>query len=99
PRATHSLSLHDALPICPPSAGRSASRPGSRLRLFLHRSQTACLIFRNQGVDELVQGLAAQDLLQLVEGEVDAVVGNPTLREIVGDRKSTRLNSSHVKIS
>src|SRR5438094_1248251 len=35
-------------------------------------------------VDHFVEGLAGQHLVELVEGQVDAVVGHPSLREIVG---------------
>ena len=35
-------------------------------------------------VDQLVERVARHDLVELVEGQVDAVVGHPALREVVG---------------
>src|ERR1700722_18631358 len=42
------------------------------------------LIFRHQRIDELVERLTFENLRQLVEGEIDAVVRHPPLRVIVG---------------
>src|SRR5690606_40789498 len=38
-------------------------------------------------------------ILVLDEGRLDAELAQGVLEQVVGDRKSTRLNSSHVKIS
>ena len=42
------------------------------------------LIVGDQGVDQLVERRAFQHLVELVQGEADAVVGDAPLREIVG---------------
>src|SRR5437773_6766819 len=48
--------------------------------------------------------IAGQHGVQIVDGEADAVIGDAVLGVVVGadllrDRKSTRLNSSHITIS
>src|SRR5262245_62683894 len=70
----YTLSLHDALPICPSSAGGA--------RRAAHR--------------------VVDDLLLAVDHPLDARVERPILGQCVDhalDRKSTRLNSSHLGIS
>src|SRR5215471_2419986 len=42
------------------------------------------LMLGHQRVDDLAQRLALDDLRQLVEREVDAVIAHPALREVVG---------------
>lgn len=42
------------------------------------------LVLGHQRVDQLVEGRTLQDLGQLVEGELDAVVGDAPLGEVVG---------------
>ncbi len=42
------------------------------------------LMMGDEGVDHFVEGLARDDLFQLVEREIDAVVGQTALRKIVG---------------
>src|SRR5580704_475186 len=53
------------------------------LAAVLRRKQRR-LMFGGQGVDELAQRLALDHLRQLVEREVDAMVGDAPLRKIVG---------------
>src|SRR5207302_8793298 len=95
--STYTLSLHDALPI-------SLSLTGYGIMMmvaFLMAGWTIQLDLRQRGLDEeyaadivlaaVVGGLVGAKLWYvLLTGEWDA----PTR-----DRKSTRLNSSHVKIS
>src|SRR5690606_42087212 len=84
------LSLHDALPI---------SLLGARVLAFRRRG--ACRLVR------LLAGFGQCDLADGTDGvaprlAVDAVARRPGLVACLGDaedRKSTRLNSSHVKIS
>src|SRR6476469_1880871 len=42
------------------------------------------LMLGGERVDDLAQRLALHDLRQLVEGEIDAMLGDAALREIVG---------------
>src|SRR5262245_36897841 len=42
------------------------------------------LVLGHERVDDLAERLALDDLRQLVEREIDAVVAHPALREIVG---------------
>src|SRR5699024_12454592 len=96
PSAHHALSLHDALPICRSrghrlAAGRRAGGGGDQPDLR-HRPPQ-------------LTGPAAHDTVQL--GRVQEAGPPPTdagpsshgCAEIRRDRKSTRLNSSHVSIS
>src|SRR4029453_13335947 len=48
------------------------------------RGQEFGLVLGHERVDDLAQRLALDDLRQLVEGEVDAVVAHAPLRKIVG---------------
>ncbi len=41
------------------------------------------MVFGDQRIDDLAQPIAGQNLVEVVEREVDAVVGDATLREIV----------------
>ena len=41
-------------------------------------------MFGGQRLDDLVERLAVEHLVELVERQVDAVVGDPPLRKIVG---------------
>ena len=72
-----------------------ASR-GQALRRLLEQARAACqtaaclrgqefgLMFGHQRRHQFFQRRALDDLVELVEGEVDAVVGHPPLREIIG---------------
>ena len=46
--------------------------------------QAVGLVLRHQRIDDLAQLVAGDDARQLVERQVDAVVGDAALREIVG---------------
>ncbi len=62
------------------AAGPSGPAPGLTAALVL---ELAAALVGDQRVDDLVE-LAGQDLVELVEVEVDAVVGDPVLLEVVG---------------
>jgi hypothetical protein len=38
----------------------------------------------DEGIDHLVQRFAGHDLVELVESQVDPVVGEPPLRKVIG---------------
>src|SRR5207253_7086880 len=92
----YTLSLHDALPI---SLARRECQPLHRTRLqepqlipgivyLIRHGQT------NSNVARLYAGRSAESLNEVGRREVEAL-----LPRLGGDRKSTRLNSSHVAIS
>src|SRR5688572_2006292 len=65
-------------------AGCSAAPAGSgRLGFLSELRQLLGLVLGSERRDQLVN-LTIHDLVDLVEGEVDAMVGHPPLREIVG---------------
>src|SRR5690606_42158750 len=88
------LSLHDALPISRlrgqklPAIGRESSSIGE---CFLRKLRVDCMIFAEIRASSKVctWGLCV----------IDAPEGAHSLESGLLDRKSTRLNSSHVKIS
>src|SRR5699024_11704531 len=92
----YSLSLHDALPICKlrfSQALMMLSRQQGKTMLsklfieyFLYRLRVSEIMFSAQDYNH------ANKLFEEIRDEVDEI---PALR----DRKSTRLNSSHVSIS
>src|SRR5690606_41094063 len=92
------LSLHDALPIClPPRLYQELA-----LRLALELSSLDCrrLIVFLDDYHEIGQSVIHRTLASLIDhlpAELSLVIGSRTEPPI--DRKSTRLNSSHVKIS
>src|SRR5690349_23882321 len=80
----YTLSLHDALPIWTWwSSRRSATRSGARVRARSRVRTRSTLVRAEEG--SAARRHRLQELLLGLEG--------------VGDRKSTRLNSSHVEIS
>src|SRR5690606_41981031 len=87
------LSLHDALPICKrdrnrrSAAWRERDRKTERLQRKIARVRTQQFQIR----DHQVGGSAVPD------GNGRRSAGG--IHALAGDRKSTRLNSSHVKIS
>src|SRR5690606_41692904 len=89
PTAISTLSLHDALPICE----RGDEMPGAAARLrrhpqLVHREAVALRGAADEALVEGHVGAQPRDLL--------VALGQRALQL---DRKSTRLNSSHVKIS
>src|SRR3712207_8247895 len=81
----YTLSLHDALPIWPGAFNDGRGR--------LITEPLAVLVGENEGPDHLGLDEVAVERVQLREPEMVAAV------VLVGDRKSTRLNSSHANIS
>src|SRR5690606_41628578 len=80
----HSLSLHDALPI---SGARSIATYNARVDKVLSGEMPPEKLLRSYANKVRAQGVNGEEVL------LDPVDGEPA------DRKSTRLNSSHVKIS
>src|SRR5438132_4087800 len=62
------------------STGASASRIG----VLIHGCQLARLVLGDERVDQLVERGALEHLLELVQREADAMIGDAPLREIVG---------------
>src|SRR5690606_41805608 len=89
PADLYPLSLHDALPICrhPRLARQLHGKLVGAVRH--HDAQAACAMDLRRG--------RSTALDTDVRARVDRAVGQAV--QIMGDRKSTRLNSSHVKIS
>src|SRR5699024_11461974 len=92
PTAPPPLSLHDALPIyaAPPRIARSAQRGRQLLRLGAQRAR------RRRFLDFVGKIRAGGDFRK---HGVEAVAGRMHATRHRADRKSTRLNSSHVSIS
>src|SRR5690606_38314751 len=68
----------------PPRPGIGAPRAAAPGSWSLHLRQTFRLVMRDQCVDDLVEGGALHHLVELVDGQVDAVLGAAALREVVG---------------
>src|SRR5690606_40890835 len=86
----YTLSLHDALPISEELRGIKT--------IALVDNADYIRISQNIGVDTLLNTrlIAANNIFRFIrKGEIEAI----TSLHGVEDRKSTRLNSSHVKIS
>src|SRR5690606_40453908 len=99
PTRIHTLSLHDALPIyftraLAKTAQRVWASDTDREAVELLRKTAKLhglpINAKRQNAERLLPKLAAADV------QYDVVVLDPPR---AGDRKSTRLNSSHVKIS
>jgi len=58
-------------------------QPGALLRALTQRSDLFGLVFGDQGVGE-IREVTIPDEVNLVQGEVDAVIGDSSLWEIVG---------------
>src|SRR5207249_11479789 len=84
----YSLSLHDALPIYPRSLEDFRGSFEDRVRVFPHEA-----VHIHAGVEFEDAGFVVGVLPHLLERVPSAILG------IAPDRKSTRLNSSHVSIS
>src|SRR5690606_41231149 len=89
PTPTYPLSLHDALPISSDSGSAAATVSENRIE---NRLQSTRQIKRNPW-----SALRARRVSRsAISGLVSLLKASVT---VAGDRKSTRLNSSHVKIS
>src|SRR5690606_42057612 len=86
---TYTLSLHDALPIYHRPRGTGAEATGA------HAGQAVKRFAEGRGAAE--QQLVALD--HLCRRAHFMALGTQGTGTDLGDRKSTRLNSSHVKIS
>src|SRR5437868_13025875 len=91
PPALYTLSLHDALPICTDGAAAGQRHP----RLALARQQRPEHQDRGAHLAHDVVGRSGRGDLPGLKRERRAVA----VAVLAGDRKSTRLNSSHVSIS
>src|SRR5690606_41385137 len=91
PTPTSTLSLHDALPISRrgPGSKSRAARPGRRLRQLYVRTLMLLVWLAAAGA-----AAAAPPAAKLYKEGLRAEQAGK-----MADRKSTRLNSSHVKIS
>src|SRR5690242_21555280 len=83
--ATSALSLHDALPISSPDQSPARAR-----------DQLATLV-REVGLEDDEEEVAGRSCL--VEDVRDVTAGGDLVADHHRDRKSTRLNSSHMSIS
>src|SRR5690606_41293264 len=93
---THPLSLHDALPIW--DEGIAVLLISAELDEILSLADRIAVIFHGQIVATMPAAEATRNQLGLLMAGSDAVSSNEDgVPE--ADRKSTRLNSSHVKIS
>src|SRR5690606_42019791 len=90
PPDIHTLSLHDALPISPTAAPAATAAPPLPLLLGL---LAPVLGGRGLGGRLHARGLVGRG------GDDRALLGLLPATPAQQDRKSTRLNSSHVKIS
>src|SRR5690606_41573051 len=86
PTGTHPSSLHDALPIYLLIDDRHEMRRPTVITSNLSPEE-----FRQRYGERIADRIRQMGLVVLCVGE--------SLRRKAGDRKSTRLNSSHVKIS
>src|SRR5262249_49968095 len=74
--------LRSSTACCNASATRGANV--GLTTLFIFGCEQRRLMLGHQRVDDLAQRFAGHDLRQLVEREIDAVVGHAGLRKIVG---------------
>src|SRR5690606_41592951 len=93
----HHLSLRDALPISADGPGRRQPAPSGHVDVHQHhvRSQGPGLVYRI----EAVHGLAHDDDVFFHLQYLPQSLAHEGVIVRDEDRKSTRLNSSHVKIS
>src|SRR3954463_2298675 len=92
-RRSSRLSFAAAPPAAAPPAGRcrcrlrpAAARRQARYRSLVRRfefGQAVGLVLGHQGIDDLAQLVARNDARQIVERQVDAMVGDPALRKII----------------
>src|SRR5690606_41091400 len=87
----YTLSLHDALPIIVAGHTDSTGSDQHNLQLSQRRAQSVASYLTSQGIN-------SQRLITVGAGKAYPVASNST-EQGRADRKSTRLNSSHVKIS
>src|SRR5690606_42124214 len=88
------FSLHDALPICPKTIDKSLSRSAGHQLL-----QLAARVVPILGVHQFEEVQPAQFIGGVTEQALERGIHLAEATVQIRDRKSTRLNSSHVKIS
>ena len=54
------------------------------MTFLLHRRELRRLMLGDQHVDQLVQGLALDHLVELMQRQADAMIGHAALRKIIG---------------
>src|SRR3984893_10315272 len=64
------------------SSARKSQDAASSCPAFGRREQI-CLMLGDEGIDHFIQRFAGHDLVELVESQMDPVVGEPPLREII----------------
>src|SRR5690606_41268075 len=91
----HTLSLHDALPIC-----GVAEIPDHDLGVsFAQADQVLQYLYHHVFVEHVQEKVGNDHVVMLKLIHFHDVAVNATDGEVRRDRKSTRLNSSHVKSS
>src|SRR5438445_12242729 len=83
-RAWRRASSNPAADSSPAAAATSEPSVSATPASPLHRGQYRSLVLRQDRIDDLAKRFAAHHLVDLVQRQVDAVVGHPPLREIVG---------------
>src|SRR5690606_39790332 len=94
--AIYTLSLHDALPILQNGAQRVSGKPKE------HQGKVLFINADREYFEGRAQNFLLPEHIEKIVttfGEFKEVPGFSAIVEIAADRKSTRLNSSHVKIS
>src|SRR5690606_20043757 len=66
---------------------------------LLHIGQLRRLILGDQRIDDFIEPVPGDDLGQLVEGQVDPVVGHPSLREIIGADTFRAIAGPHLALA
>ncbi len=56
-------------------------------------------MFRHQGQDQFLQSRPLNDLVKLVKREIDAVIGNPPLRKIIGADALGTVTGTHLSLA
>src|SRR5690606_19147778 len=72
----------------------SSERRVATASVVTQRSQLLGLMLGTQCADQFVE-VAFHDLTQLVQGEIDAVIGDPPLREVVGANAFGTVTGAH----
>ncbi len=70
----------------------------SGILILSHLQQLRCLIGGDAGVDDFLD-IAVHDLIQLVNRQIDPVVGHTALREIVGPDFFRAVAGSHLALA
>src|SRR5690606_41708003 len=98
-RCIYTLSLHDALPICKSCAGQGRVEKDRSLAVNIPAGVETGTRIRLTGEGEAgLRGGPAGDLYIFIEVADHALFQRENQHLFCQDRKSTRLNSSHVKI-